>query len=344
MAEYGETDEETIGREDMGGVWQDDRVVCVHKLETESDVQWDDFARGAYELLRAMKPNPEGRRVVIKPNVTIPARPESGIITHAKFVGGIAEYFIRDVGLDGDRIAIAEGGGKGDMAQFWEDGGFAEVADEQGLGLINLNLGGAVMVNLPQGHVFKEIPIAQAVKDETCYLINVPKMKTHGLAITTLCMKNLMGTIVPIDGARHLCGTLPYVQGRETEITESGLPLKEESFCQKLSDLSCAVKPDLNVVEGIVGRDGTGFNRGRNFPTKLCVAGVNVVAVDAVTSYLMGFDPEEIGYLKIAARRGLGPHSLKDIQVYGVQDGELVRCEDVERFVWRPPFEVLRGE
>jgi hypothetical protein len=66
----------------------------------------------------------------------------------------------------------------------------------------------------------------------------------------------------------------------------------QEGLARRLTDTAQVIRPALNIVEGIVGREGTGFQRGRNRTLGLAVAGVNPVAVDSLTSYLMGFDPQ----------------------------------------------------
>jgi uncharacterized protein (DUF362 family) len=182
-------------------------------------------------------------------------------------------------------------------------------------------------------------------------LINVPKLKTHNLAITTLSMKNLMGLDLVYD--RHYCGQawqdLPEhirehgQRPRDEWMDRSIHELWQEALGRRLADLAQVVPPRLNVVEGVVGRDGTGFNRGRNYALGLVVAGVNVVAVDAVASYLMGFDPTALVYLKVAASAGLGQNDVARLRVYTARDGELAPCRDVASLRRDPPFTVITG-
>jgi uncharacterized protein (DUF362 family) len=119
--------------------------------------------------------------------------------------------------------------------------------------------------------------------------------------------------------------------------------LWQEGLARRLNDTAKVVPPHLNIVEGVVGRDGTGFNRGRNFPLGLVIAGVNMVAVDSVASYLMGFDPAQLIYLRMAAEAGLGSNDLSGLRLYVVQDGAIVPCPDVEALAARPPLRVIRG-
>ena len=91
----------------------------------------------------------------------------------------------------------------------------------------------------------------------------------------------------------------------------------------------------------MIARDGTGFNRGSNFALGLSIAGINMVAVDSVSSYLMGFDPQKLVYLRMAAEAGLGTNDLKQIQIYVVEDGDIVPCQDVDNLRAQPPLRVI---
>jgi len=322
-----------------------DNAVYVYKLEAGNNPTSEDVARSACEILKAISPELK-KRVAIKPNVTIPATPNSGIVTHPDFVAGIVDYF-HEVGVPLQDIVVAEGGGSGrpphGMDKHFGRSGYIEMAQSRGVELVNMNWNERVPVHQPQAEILKEIGISKTVKDDDTYFVNVPKYKTHNLAVTTLSMKNLMGTITPCDD-RHLCSVAKEHAERAHEITSNGIALREELLCHKLCDLSLASKPDLNVIEGIVGRDGTAFNHGKNIQTNLAIAGKNVVSLDAVGSYLMGFEPAGIGYLSIASQRGLGEIDVEKIEIYEAKDGQLIPCDDIARFMSEIPFEVLAGD
>jgi uncharacterized protein (DUF362 family) len=97
------------------------------------------------------------------------------------------------------------------------------------------------------------------------------------------------------------------------------------------------------VIEGIIGRDGTGFQRGANHPLGLVIAGVNMVAVDSVASYLIGFDPRSLVYLLVAAAAGLGTNDLTRLRVYEVENGTIAPCRNLAARRVQPPFTVIRG-
>jgi len=320
-----------------------DNMVYVHKLEPVCvPPSSADIARSARELLRAVSPTINKKKIVIKPNITVPAEADSGIVTHPDFVAGMIDYFT-EVGMSAEDIIIAEGGGSGrppdGMDKYFGQSGYTAMAQSRGIRLANMNWDEKVTVHVPQAEILKEIGIAKTVKDDV-YFINVPKYKTHNLAVTTLSMKNLMGTITPCH-ERHLCILSKEFEERGHEITPGGITLREDHLCRKICDLSLASKPDLNIIDGIIGRDGTAFRRGKNIQTNLVIAGKSVVSVDAVGSYLMGFDPSGIGYLRIASERGLGVIDIEKIGIREVSDGQLVPCGDVARFMSRIPFDVL---
>jgi uncharacterized protein (DUF362 family) len=71
------------------------------------------------------------------------------------------------------------------------------------------------------------------------------------------------------------------------------------------------------------------------------VAGINMVAVDSVASYLMGFDPQKLIYLRVAAEAGLGCNDLARLRVYAAVEGELAPVADMEPWRARPAFRVF---
>ena len=117
--------------------------------------------------------------------------------------------------------------------------------------------------------------------------------------------------------------------------------LWQERIAWHFCDVAKAAPPHLCVIEGVVGRDGTGFQRGQNYALGIAVAGRNAVAVDSVGSYLMGFDPQKLVYLRVAASIGLGPNDLSQIKIYVVRDGKAVPCHDLAAERAPTPFRVF---
>lgn len=179
--------------------------------------------------------------------------------------------------------------------------------------------------------VFGSLEFSREVT-ECAYYVNAPVAKCHNLICTTLCMKNMQGTVK--SPQRHMCGVQREDEALVEELgsmTPRGISLHEERFCHKQSDLTTARRslpaPRLCMIDGLIGRDGTGFREGTNRPMGWTLVGGNEVHVDAVGTYLMGLNPERTPYLEVAEERGLGTGHIDRIEVVNVATGERLEGE-----------------
>jgi uncharacterized protein (DUF362 family) len=135
-------------------------------------------------------------------------------------------------------------------------------------------------------------------------VINFPKLKTHALTTLTCAVKNLFGLQQGGTKAHH-------------HVTVSNDP---EAFSHLLLDLYTAIQPQvrLNIVDAHIAMEGEGPAAGDPVPLGLIIAGDDAVALDLVASAVMGWKPqEEVGTNYLAKQRGIGPNSLKDIEILG---------------------------
>ena len=332
----------------------DPQAVLICHAAVSAPVRWDDFHRAARDALAAMQVELDGEKVVIKPNVTVGekyADPDCGIGTHPGFVRGMAGYF-REHGARRDGVYVLEDPRDTDdnEPRHWRGTGYDTLAQEGVVKLRCPTVYTCVKKAVPRHQAHPTLNVSRLAVGPNTVLINVPKLKTHNLAITTLCLKNLMGVVNVFD--RHYCRQA--WQEIPTELRHDDRPRNEwmdervhelwqEGLARRLNDTAKAVTPHLNIVEGVVGRDGTGFHRGRNYPLGLVIVGVNMVAVDSVASYLMGFDPARLIYLRMAAEAGLGSNDLSSLRVYTVRDGAVVPCPDLAALRADPPLRVIRN-
>jgi uncharacterized protein (DUF362 family) len=332
----------------------DPRAVVVWRARFDEPVRWDDFRRAAAEAMSAMQIELDGEKAVIKPNVTVGekyANPDSGIGVHPGFVHGMADY----IGAHGGRrsaIYVLEDPRNDDdnKPRHWRGTGYDTLAEQQIVKLRCPTTYTCVRKSVPRPLAHAALNVSRLAVGPDTVLFNVPKLKTHNLGITTLCMKNLMGAVNVFD--RHYCHQawqeIPAEWRQDDRPRHEWMDEKvhdrwQEGLARRLADTAQVIRPALNIVEGIVGRDGTAFHRGRNHTLGLVIAGVNMVAVDSVTSYLMGYDPAQLIYLKVAAEAGLGCNDIAGLRVYVVEDGALVPCADVESLRTSPPLRVIRN-
>jgi uncharacterized protein (DUF362 family) len=90
-----------------------------------------------------------------------------------------------------------------------------------------------------------------------------------------------------------------------------------DAMNRNLVALAKRVKPHLAVVDGFVGMHREGPRHGTPIKLGTVIAGTDAVAVDAVATAVMGFDPRSIGYLVYAQAAGLGTANLDAITVVG---------------------------
>lgn len=169
------------------------------------------------------------------------------------------------------------------------------MAEEVGAEL-NYNLD---QVTVPfAGSINKSFVLGQYITDADL-IINIAKLKTHGLTMMTGAVKNLFGAIPGLLKAEyHL---------RMPELAD---------FSNMLLDLSLCVNPVLNIIDGVWEWKVRAFSRykaefwlstGQPFPH----------ALDVAAAYLLGITPVSKAPIIYAAReRGL-PASIEEISLLG---------------------------
>ena len=163
-----------------------------------------------------------------------------------------------------------------------------------------MNREARIEVNIERPLELHQVEIAESVYDSTC-IINVPTLKVHHLTLVTLSMKNLMGAILPKN-------------------------IMHGNINEKIVDLASIFKGKvkLNIVDGLIGAE-TDEVQGSPVEMNLLIAGSDMVAVDAVSSAIMGIDPKKVKYLQLAEKCDLGVSSLDEIEVLGESIDEVKR-------------------
>jgi len=154
----------------------------------------------------------------------------------------------------------------------------------------------------PKGTVLKKLKLPSSVMKADVF-INVPKLKTHMHTMVSLGIKNLHGLI----------------------LDEQRLMYHRQDINHKVVDILHAILPHITIIDGIWALEGQAPLHGnavKDFNT--IIAGENINAVDAVGTYLMGIEPDEIATCRIAARQGFGSYQIDDIQIEG-NDIDLIR-------------------
>ena len=250
-----------------------------------------------------------GSVVLIKPNlVAVPPSAESGACTRATICRALADIVAE---LGGNPI-IAESSSRGvDTEEVVEFMGYGRLRRE-GYRVVDLKKTGKVKVAVPGGRVLDEVTTFELAMEADA-IISVPVMKTHDQTDVTLSLKNLKGLVTDAEKRRiHQLGVF-----------------------QGVCDLSRLFRPAFAVVDATTAQEGLGPVYGLPVEMGLVLAGRDLVAVDAIASATMGFDPQQIELLRVAAERGLGVLSVEAISVVGekIQDvrRRFLRMEEDDR-------------
>lgn len=129
-------------------------------------------------------------------------------------------------------------------------------------------------------------------------VVHLPTVKTHIYTTTTCSMKNAFGGL--LNEKRH------YTHSHIHETLVDLLHIQKEIHGGIFA-----------VADGTTFGNGPGPRTMFPVPKGLILASGDCVALDAVASNLMGFEPMDIDYIRLAHEDGLGTGQLDEIEVVG---------------------------
>lgn len=211
------------------------------------------------------------------------------------------------------QVLIAESSGKPMPTRTsFRVSGIDRMAKYRQTGLVALETCPVKRYLLPKARVMKEVLIPEPfvdVAEGRAFYISVPKLKTNLYTQVTLGFKNAMGII-------------PYA-------------LRERNHSyridEKLTDLLYLIRPDLTLIDGLVGGEGNTPAPVDPVDCRVLIAGVDPVATDRVGTRIMGMDPDTIPLFIQAEKRGF-------------YHGEAQVDGEVPVFHFRPADASLLGE
>lgn len=259
------------------------------------------------ELVSIFEP---GKSVLVKPNLLSTRDPKDAVTTHPAVVRAVAQLAKqrRCTPSIGDSPPFS-----GENPIRWQRmldaTGMTEVASDLGIELKRFE-DGSVDLASPDGVLYRSFEIAVAVA-QADILINVAKLKTHGLTGMTGAVKNLFGCV---PGLRK---GFFHVRAADDRVT----------FAQMLVDLCRAFPSAAHVMDAVVAMEGEGPNNGTPKHVGAVLASSDPVALDAVASALVGVDSMSIHTTRLAHEQGIGCGDLAQIEVRGASI-ESVKVKD----------------
>lgn len=230
-----------------------------------------------------------GARVVIKPNILTAREPQYGVTTNPDAVAA-AVKMCWDAGAKSVTVFDRP---TAPTLQAYTTCGIQDAVRKAGADMKVLSDRDFERIAIPKGRVLTSWPLLVDVFDADV-MINMPCAKTHGLAVLTLSMKNLMGVMGGARGTVH------------------------QEFTQKIVDVNSLIRPQLTILDAyrILFRNGpTGGGMQDVRMGRTCIAGTDQVSVDAYGATLFGMKGSDLDYVVKAAEQGLGVADLSKLRV-----------------------------
>lgn len=254
---------------------------------------------------------PQGSRVIIKPNCVFLEAPGIACNTDPRVVEAVVNIVKR---TKPKRIVISEWQ-RAAGPPLWEITGMNKVARNTGAEIVASENDPLVEKEIPNAVGLlssRGVPLVKAMVPksyvESDVFINIPKLKTHLTTVATLSLKNLLG-VPPCHGPG------------------SYLDYHNDNIHQTIVEYYKAMKPTLNVIDGIVALEGQSpyLSLDTQDDMNVIIAGADGVAVDAVAGMVMGIHPYEVPSTRLAMQQGLGEADLGKIEVVGRKISEVQR-------------------
>ncbi|MDD5331518.1 MAG: DUF362 domain-containing protein [Candidatus Nanoarchaeia archaeon] len=225
---------------------------------------------------------PHGKTVLIKPNLLGAYRKGHLVVTNPAIIDALCrvlkenknKIIIGDSSLQNTDLAI-------------EKSGVLGVAKKYNATVINFEKVKSVKVKIPGGKIIKELDLPE-ILFKADYVINVPRLKTHSLMKLTCAIKNMYG-VIPGTKKQQLHAYAPT----------------EKEFAQLLLDLNKIVKPDLTLVDAVIGMEGEGPAAGDAKHTGLILASNSQFAIDLLVTDIIGWKRKDVPTNKLILEQKL---------------------------------------
>jgi uncharacterized protein (DUF362 family) len=141
-------------------------------------------------------------------------------------------------------------------------------------------------------------------KERNTY-INLPRLKSHVLSKSTASIKNQHGLLYDREKI-----------------------FKHNLIHEKIVDILNVFKPDFNIIDAtsVVNYGPMAIFDEWSVPMNLLISGIDPVAVDTVSSRLIGI--KEVEHIDLAAKRGFGTNNFEEIEI--VPSKELLKTHQIQ--------------
>ena len=247
----------------------------------------------AIDGLSFVKP---GMRIAVKANLVTAMKPDSAATVHPAVVCALTKM----LRARGAEVVVGDGSGGVYSAAYMKavyDVCGMRQAEKAGA---RLNDDFSVIeVDYPGAVSARHFPYT-AYLGKADAIIDLCKLKTHGMMGLTCAVKNFFGSI-PGTAKPEFHYQFP----------------RSEDFANVLVDLYEYSKPRLCICDAVIGMEGNGPTQGKPRKIGCLLASRSGHMLDLVAAGLIGLKAEDVPTLSAARKRGLLPMDDSLISVYG---------------------------
>lgn len=265
-----------------------------------------------------------GMKIAIKANLLMRAKPEKAATVHPQIATALCELLVEK----GAVVVLGDSPGGPYNSAYLS-------AVYSGTGMRQILETGATLnedfsiadISCPEAIAAKEFQLTNYLLQADA-VIDLCKLKTHGLMAYTGACKNLYGAI---PGMRK--SEFHYLYNTH------------EKFANMLVDVCEYCKPRLSIADAVMAMEGNGPSGGTPRFMGAILAAFNPHALDLAGAHLMNLTADDVPTLKAAVARGLVPQGVSELTVFGdlasfvVPDFLLTPKQHVE--LWGSKNEVL---
>lgn len=224
-----------------------------------------------FESYSSLLPESKGASIFLKPNCNSDMIGLTGNTTDLRIIVGVVTH-LQQLGYS--NLIIGDGPSSGFVnagIDVLERLRIRELGRKLGVRVVDLNFAPYQEVD------FGSIRVKLArVCFEADLFINLPKIKTHGEAGLSCCMKNLIGCVVGVSEKQKI----------------------HQDLGNNIIKLNKYLIPHLQIVDGLYAMEGNGPSDGRPRKLNVIFAGTGAQFLDKVIAAKVGFSPAEIVYLR----------------------------------------------
>jgi uncharacterized protein (DUF362 family)/MoaA/NifB/PqqE/SkfB family radical SAM enzyme len=225
-----------------------------------------------------------GDTVLLKPNICDPLHPEKAATTHPLFLEAVIDIVkeITPYIIVGEQSASTV---SGTTQKAFEKSGIEKVCNIKDIPLRNLQEEQFTKVHLDKDAPIETISLS-SILNEVDVIINLPKLKTHGITYITNAVKNTFGFVSP-DERQML-----HKRFQDTK-----------QFSEMIIHIYQKVNPSLTIVDAVIAMEGDdGPSSGRPVKLGYIILSDDGFSADKVCAKLTGHEPMKIPTIRYAEK------------------------------------------